>query len=58
MEVEVIAPMLYQGERVEPAENGDNPVIDLPVSEAVYLEGIGRVRRVDTPSSPVKGKKK
>ena len=47
MEVEVIKPMLYAGKRVEPGAEGEaNPVIDLPVSEAVYLEGIGRVRRL------------
>jgi hypothetical protein len=52
--------MLFQGKRVEPAADGkDNPVIDLPVSEAVYLEGIGRVRRIETDDKPVKkaGKK-
>ena len=46
MEVEVIKPMLHEGKRVAPGEGGDNPVINLPDADAVYLETIGRVRRI------------
>lgn len=70
VEFEVIKPMLHKGHRVEPSEDGDNPVIDLPVADGVYLEGIGRVRRIvvaepvveentkpDDDQKPAKGKK-
>jgi hypothetical protein len=62
MEVEVIKPMLFNGKRLEPGADGEaNPVIDLPVSDAAYLEGIGRVRRLpaqDAAEPVAKGKSK
>lgn len=61
MEVEIISPMWFGGKPMAPGAEGEaNPVVDMPVSDAVYLEGLGRVRRVasDAPKTkPAKGKK-
>ena len=44
MEVEIIKPMWFEGHPLNPGEDGQpNPVVDMPVSDAAYLQGIGRV---------------
>ena len=47
MEVEIIKPMWFEGQPLSPGEDGlPNPVVDMPVSDATYLQGIGRVRAI------------
>lgn len=54
MEVEVIRPMWFEGKQTGPGADGEaNPVIDLPNADAVYLETIGRVRRVQKSDADV-----
>ena len=51
VEVEVIAPIWHAGSQVAP--DGDKfPVISLPQSDAVYLQGIGRVRIIEQEAKP------
>jgi len=48
MEVEVIRPMWFNGQQLGPGAEGEpNPVVDMPGADAVYLEGLGRVRRIE-----------
>jgi len=47
MEVEIIKPMWFEGQPLSPGEDGQpNPVVDMSVSDATYLQGIGRVRAI------------
>jgi len=55
MEVEVIKPMWFEGQPIGPGEDGQpNPVIDLPVSDATYLQNIGRVQAIVAEIPPVR----
>jgi len=54
MEVEIIKPMWFEGQPLSPGEDGQaNPVVDMPVSDAAYLQGIGRVRAIVAEIPPV-----
>jgi hypothetical protein len=54
MEVEIIKPMWFEGQPLSPGEDGQaNPVVDMPVSDAAYLQGIGRVRAIVAEVPPV-----
>lgn len=56
-EVEVIEPIWHNGEQIEP--QGEKPtIIALPRSEAVYLQGIGRVRIIEPAKNSAKAPRK
>jgi hypothetical protein len=54
MEVEIIKPMWFDGQPLSPGEDGQaNPVVDMPVSDATYLQAIGRVRAIAAEIPPL-----
>jgi hypothetical protein len=55
MEIRVIKPFMFKGQRVEAGE-----VIDLPVADAAYVVGLGRAEEIQAPEeiqSPAAPKK-
>lgn len=62
IECEVIKPIWFEGKPVMLEPDKPGPVINLENSDAVYLESLGRVCRIESEAeadkAPAKGKKK
>ena len=57
LEVQVIQPCWIGGKPIEIKEGEAFPVVSLPRADAIYLEGIGRVRLVEAEEAKPAAKK-